>query len=149
MSIFGHFFMKYFILAITYFSIPLSQVIHIFPILRINTNIDHICGCIRLFHDYCYGHLNNFGNYGSSQNCHKYGRYWCFAKIMKNVDDLSKWNSKKIHPVKIYNPVVLRPLLYVFAMELLANLLIGPPSIVEKGINFQARSCMSMKASLR
>ena len=59
-----------------YFSILLSQVINIFPVQWIDTNIDHLYGHIRACHS---GHFVDIGHYGVTQYGHKYGPYWCLC----------------------------------------------------------------------
>ena len=46
------------------FSNPLSQVIYIFPFLRLDTNIDHIYGHINPYNNGHYGYFVEIGHYG-------------------------------------------------------------------------------------
>ena len=55
-------------------------MVHIFPVLRIDTNIDHIDGHIMTCHSGHYGHFVEIGHYGVSQYDHKYGQYWCLCE---------------------------------------------------------------------
>ena len=59
---FGHNF-----LTDEYFSIPLSQVVHIFRVFVIDTNIGHTYGHIMVCNSGHYGHFDENGYYGKSQ----------------------------------------------------------------------------------
>ena len=86
-----------------YFLIPLSQVVHIFPVLRIDTNIDHIDGHIMTCHSGHYGHFVEIGHYGVSQYGHKYGQYWCLCEEQEKCGLPVKAELKNVHRFKSYS----------------------------------------------
>ena len=95
-----------------YFSIPLSQVIHIFPVLRIDTNINHICGHINSCHNGQSQQNGHNGHNGLPWYGHNYGQYWCLfeeqekcglpvkAKL-KNVRRFRSYSQNKIFYEKV------------------------------------------------
>ena len=89
----------------TFFSIPFSQVIYIFPVLSIDTNDGHICGHIESGHNGHYGHFDLFGHYGPTRYGHKYAHYWCLWKEQEKCRSPTKTELKKLHQVKSYSQI--------------------------------------------
>ena len=55
------------------FSIPLSLLIYIFTVLRIDTNTSHIHGHMKKCHNGHYGHFVHIGHYGLARYGRGYG----------------------------------------------------------------------------
>ena len=91
LAFFGSFFVLFFcfchnFLPDAFFSIPFSWVIYIFPNLRIDTIIDHICNHIRPCHSGHFGHFDQYGHNSQTRNGHRNGVISVYAKIRKNAD---------------------------------------------------------------
>ena len=78
-------------------------MVHIFPVLRIDTNIDHIDGHIMTCHSGHYGHFVEIGHYGVSQYGHKYGQYWCLCEEQEKCGLPVKAELKNVHRFKSYS----------------------------------------------
>ena len=85
-----------------YFPILLSQVVHIFPVIWIDTNIDHMYGHIMACHSGHYDHFVENGYYGESQYGHQYGLYWCLCQEQERYGYPVKAELKNVRRFKIY-----------------------------------------------
>ena len=77
-------------------------MIHIFPVLRIDTNIGHIYGHIDACHNGHYGLFVENGHYGISQYGHRYGQYWRLCEEQEKCGSPVKAELKNMHRLKSY-----------------------------------------------
>ena len=80
-------------------------MIHIFYVLSIDTNRDHITGHTGPFYDGNYGHFWPFDWYGPTKYGHEYGFYWYLWKEHVKCGSSVKKELKKLNWLKSYGQI--------------------------------------------
>ena len=77
-------------------------MICIFPVLRIDTNIDNIHDRNLSGHNGQYWQNGHNGRYVTASYGHKYGEYWCLCEEQEKCRSVEKAESKNLHRLKSY-----------------------------------------------
>ena len=84
------------------FQFRIHRLIHIFPVLRIDKNIDHICDHIDSRHNGQFQQNGHNGHIGLPRYGHKYGQYWCLFEEQEKCGLPMKAKLKNVHRFKSY-----------------------------------------------